>query len=47
LLNYNIIYIACFQVPSFPFAFFFFQHMGIAAGDDGHEVAAAVQYVIS
>jgi hypothetical protein len=29
------------------FFFFFFQHMGIAAGDDGHEVAAAVQYVIS
>jgi hypothetical protein len=38
---------SCFQVPSFLFAFFFFQHMGIAAGDDGHEVAAAVQYVIS
>jgi hypothetical protein len=38
------------MLPSSFFSFLFFilfQHMGIAAGDDGHEVAAAVQYVIS
>jgi hypothetical protein len=35
------------MLPSFLFAFFVFQHMEIAAGGDGHEVAAAVQYVIN